>query len=490
MREGRMLGSLILAGLLLGGCAATRPEAKASATAAPRPNVIVIMADDLGYADVSAYHKGRIPTPHIDRLGREGAIFTEGYVSTPICSPSRAALMTGRHQQRYGFEYNNGPAARDAKEHLGLDPRELTLGDVMKAGGYRTGVVGKWHLGWNDEHYPTNRGFETWWGFLTGQTNFIDPEAPGAVNGAPPSKTREDGSIAQPYLQPNPLTAIVTGADRTVIPHGEWYLTEELTRQALAFIDARDERPFFLYLAHHAPHTPLQTTQKYYDRFPHIEDRAQRVYAAMVSALDDSVGEILDHLDRRGISENTIVIFLSDNGCAAYLPGLCSPEPLAGGKLTHYEGGIRVPFMMRWPAVVPAGTVHQAPVSSMDVFPTAVRAAGLPLPADRPFDGRDLVAQLQAARPDSDRQLVWRSMPLRTVRQGDWKYHRDFDGGDHLYNLRSDPRETQNLAASEPARLAELKAIYDRWEQDKVEPGWKARFTDFVFGGRRFKFPT
>lgn len=490
MRNRGVFQGCVLASLMLVGCAASQDEVGGPAARAARPNVIVIMADDLGYADVSTYHKGRIPTPHIDRLGREGVVFTQGYVSTPICSPSRAALMTGRHQQRYGFEYNNGPAARDAKEHLGLDPREITLADVMKAGGYRTGVLGKWHLGWNDEHYPTNRGFDTWWGFLTGQTNFIDPNAPEAVNGAPPSQTRDAGSIAQPYLQPNPLTAIVAGPDRTVIPHGAWYLTEELTKQAVEFIDARDERPFFLYLAHHAPHTPLQTTQKYYDRFPQIEDRAQRVYAAMVSALDDSVGEVLDHLDRRGIADNTIVIFLSDNGCAAYLPGLCSAEPLAGGKLTHYEGGIRVPFMMRWPAAIPEGTVFQAPVSSMDVFPTAVRAAGLQIPSDRPYDGRDLVAQLRAGPPDAARQLVWRSMPLRTVRQGDWKYHRDFEGNEHLYNLQADPMEARNLAETEPKRLAELKAIYDRWEEDKVEPGWAARFTDFVFGGRRFKFPT
>ena len=478
--------TLVAAGIVCAGLFATGAQARDAAKPA-RPNVIVILADDLGYADVSTYHKGRIPTPNIDRLGRDGVVFTEGYVSTPICSPSRAALMTGRHQQRYGFEYNNGPARRDADQHLGLDTREVTLGQVMKAGGYRTAAIGKWHLGWNDEHYPTNRGFETWWGFLTGQTNFIDPRAPTVVNGAPISRTRGEGTIAQPYDIVDPLNAVVKGADRTVVPHGEWYLTEELTRQAIAFIDAADDRPFFLYLAHHAPHTPFQTTLKYYDRFPHIEDKAQRVYAGMVSALDDSVGEVLDHLDRRGLGRNTIVVFLSDNGCAASLPGLCSPEPLTGGKLTHYEGGIRVPFVMRWPAALEAGRTHRAPVSSMDVFPTVVKAAGLELPKDRVYDGRDLLAQVKAGG-DAARQFVWRSTPLRTVREGDWKYHRDFDGAEHLYNLREDPKEATNLAAREPERLARLKAQYDRWEADKVPPAWEGRYTEFDFGGRHFKF--
>jgi arylsulfatase A-like enzyme len=489
MRLLRLLATSLFGLVAASGCAASRSgEQPMAPTSTARPNVIVIMADDLGYADVSIYHKGRIPTPNLDRLGREGVVFTQGYVSTPICSPSRAALMTGRYQQRYGFEHNNGPAARDAGERLGLDPAELTLGDVLKAGGYRTGVVGKWHLGSSDEHYPTNRGFETWWGFLTGQTNFIHPNAPGAVNGAPASTSREAGSIAQPVLQVSRLNAIITGPDRTVIPHGEWHLTEELTKKSIEFIDSSGDRPFFLYLAHHAPHTPLQTTQKYYDRFPNIADKGQRVYAGMVSALDDSIGDILNHLEKRGISDNTIVVFLSDNGCAAYLPGLCSPEPLSGGKLSHYEGGIRVPFLMRWPAAIPAGTVHDKPVSSLDVFPTAVKAAGLQLPADRVFDGKDLVAQVRAGASTPERQLVWRSTPLRTVRQGDWKYHRDFDGNEFLYNLRTDPKERVNLAKQEPQRLAELQAVYALWERDKKAPAWPGRFTEYDFDGRHFKF--
>jgi arylsulfatase A-like enzyme len=404
------------AAVALAGCAAGAPEAPASSNASAeqgRPNIIVIMADDLGFADVSAYRKGRIPTPHIDRLAQQGVLFTRGYVTAPICSPSRAGLMTGRHQQRYGFEYNNGPAARDFRERLGLDTREKTLGDLLKAGGYRTGVIGKWHLGAADEHYPTRRGFDEWWGFLTGQTNFIDPNAPNAVNGAPVRPAgAAGGDLSNPAAVVNPLNAIITGPDRQPVDLGQGFLTEQLTEQAIAFVDRSGDQPFFLYLAHHAPHTPLQVTRKYYDRFPQIADRESRVYAGMVSALDDGVGQLMAHLERKGLAQNTLVVFLSDNGCAAYLDGICSDEPISGGKLTYLEGGVRVPFVAKWPAGLPAGRVYDAPVSSLDILPTALAAAGVPLPADRPYDGFNLLPYLNARQaPARPAPLFWRTQP-------------------------------------------------------------------------------
>lgn len=476
----------VLAGLLLASCAPVDPTPVAPAGSA-KPNIVVIIADDLGYADVSAYHAGRIPTPNIDRLGREGVTFTQGYVTAPICSPSRAGLMTGRHQQRFGFEYNNGPAARDIGERLGLDPRERTLADLLRAAGYRTGAIGKWHLGSSDEHYPTNRGFDEFWGFLTGQTNFIRPDAPEAVNGA---EVREDasggGELERPSAVVRPANAIVTGPDRTPVDLADGYLTEQITDRALEFIDRNRDRPFFLYVAHAAPHTPLQTTRKYYDRFPGISSKPARVYAAMVSALDDQVGALLDGLASRGLDRNTIVIFLSDNGCAAYIDGLCSAAPVAGGKLTYLEGGIRVPYLLRWPARIAPGLVHARPVSTLDVVPTALAAAGTALPADRSYDGRDLLPQIASgsARP----ALFWRTKPIAAVRDGDWKFVRDLDGGEALYNLSSDPREEVNLIAREPRRAAALRADWKRWNDQMAEPGWTGRFTEFDFGGRHFKF--
>ncbi|WP_081916705.1 sulfatase [Caulobacter sp. UNC358MFTsu5.1] len=490
----RRLALLTAAALALSACAqdtgraSQTPRPRLAASERVRPNIIVIMADDLGYSDVSTYPGGRIPTPNIDRLGGEGVVFTEGYVTAPICSPSRAGLMTGRYQERFGFEYNNGPDTRDAAEHLGLAPDEITLAQVMRGGGYRTAAIGKWHLGWNDEHYPTRRGFDEWWGFLAGQSNYIDPRDPKAINVVPPPAPGAPmTSIVQPYDKTSRFTQVITGPDRQVVDVGDRYLTEEITAQAIGFIDRNKDRPFFLHLAYNAPHTPLQTTKKYYDRFPDIANSRDRVYAAMVSALDDGVGAVVDHLDRVGLGDNTIVIFMSDNGCAAYVPGLCSAQTLSGGKLTMLEGGVRVPFMMRWPRRIKPHTVHTAPISSLDVFPTVVRAAGLKSPP-RPYDGKDLMIQVADGAVWSRRPLYWRSTPIRAVREGDWKYLETYDGERLLYDLKADPRETVNLASREPQRVQALRSKLDAWESDKVAPAWKPRFVEFDFAGRHFKY--
>lgn len=456
------------------------------------PNIIVILADDLGYADVSINHPGRIPTPRINSIGQQGAVFRQGYSSAPICSPSRAALLTGRHQQRYGFEYNPGAAVRELAERRGLDTREVTLADTLRAAGYRTALIGKWHLGGSPEYYPTARGFDEFWGFLTGQTNHIRPDAPEAINAFDPVSGPGAGDLTRAWLNLNPPNRLYMGANRTPVDLGNGLLTEKLTEQAVAFIERNRSRPFFMYLAHHAPHTPLQTTAKYYDRFAHIPNRAQRVYAAMVSALDDAVGGVLDALQAAGIAENTLLVFASDNGCAAYVPGLCSAQPITGGKLTYLEGGVRVPFLMRWPARIPAGTIVDAPVSTLDVFATAMAAAGAPLPADRVYDGADLMPRLKPAASvitsDGSRPLYWRSLPIRAMRDGHWKYLRDYDGNEFLYDLRSDVRETQNRASAEPSQLQTMRQALGQWERDLVPPRWPANVITYEFDGRTFKF--
>jgi arylsulfatase A-like enzyme len=437
-----------------------------------RPNVVVILADDLGYADVSANVDPavrRFPTPNIDRLGAEGVRFTAGYVAAPVCGPSRAALMTGRYPQRYGFEFNNGPPGRDAAENLGLAPGELTIADLLGEAGYRTALVGKWHLGSNEAFYPTNRGFDEFFGFLPGGTAYIDPGLPGVHSVLMEERAAGGSGTRGKALE------LLRGANREVVDNMDRYLTDELTAEAEAFIGRNKDRPFFLYLAFNAPHTPLQVTQKYYDRFPQIDNEAQRIYAAMVSALDDGVGRVLAALDANGIAENTLVVFLSDNGCAAYIPGLCACDPLRGGKLSHFEGGVRVPFMLRWPDRVPAGTVHHLPVSALDILPTAVAAAGGRLPADRPFDGSDLVLQLQGSGLAS-RELFWWRAPMRSVRVGDWKLWTSEQGDvGYLFDLSRDPGERNNLFDTRPDKVKELSELMVRWHGDKAPPAWASR---------------
>ena len=461
------------------------PEREASTDAQP-PSIVVILADDLGYADVSTYGD-RLQTPNIDRIGREGAVFTQGYVTTPVCSPSRAALLTGRYQQRYGFEYN----ARQAPEvpDVGLIAGELTIADHLKAAGYATGIVGKWHLGFKDEHYPTNRGFDEFYGHLSGATRFINRRTQGAVSmsaddefrSRPPEDPRTD-LVVRGTEPPAPPTRragnlIVRGPEKTVVDEPA-YITDVFGDESVDFIRRHADEPFFLYSAFNAPHSPFQVTDEYYDRFPEVEHELQRIYFGMIAALDDAVGRILDALDEAGIADNTLVVFLSDNGCAGYFPGLCSCEPLSGGKLTYYEGGVRVPYLLRWPVAVAAGTTIDAPVSTLDILPTALAAAGAAAPADLELDGHDLMPLLDAsAEATGDGRFVWRNYPTVAVRSGDMKLikpNQDAPGG-FLYDLSTDVREQTDLAAERPEDVADLEAVIEDWRSITVEPAWTRR---------------
>jgi arylsulfatase A-like enzyme len=279
-----------------------------------------------------------------------------------------------------------------------------------------------------------------------------------------------------------------------VVENEDRYLTEYLGERAVEFVtrNAASDTPYFLYAAFTAPHTPLQTTKKYYDRFPHIKDDGMRVYASMIAALDDQVGAILDAVEASGESGNTIVYFMSDNGCAAYVQGICDCQPLRGGKLSHYEGGTRVPFMVKWPDRLEAGKVYREIVSTMDVFTTSLTSAGGKLPTDRVFDGVDLVpflrGQVQGIPHD---QLAWRRTPHASIRKGDWKLWKSLDGKfTYLFNLKDDLNETANLAASEPAKLKELNDAFDLWAKDLKDPAWPSRpFTNYNVCGTPFELP-
>lgn len=453
--------ALLLAGALAAGCG----DAATTAATPQARNVIVILADDLGVADVSAYFPDRIPTPHIDRIAQGGVRFDAGYATAAMCSPSRAGLLTGRYQNRFGFEYNAGSDERVEAEGLGLDPAERTIADLLRAAGLYTGMVGKWHQGSRPEFAPTARGFDEFVGFFAGSTNYIEPDLPGVINGE--SIERREGASFWKQIVRDPGSQVVNNADK--------YLTEELTREALAFLDRNRERPFFLYLAYSAPHTPLQTTQKYYDRFPQIADERLRIYAAMVSALDDGVGAVLDRLDALGLADDTLVVFLSDNGCAAYAR-LCDCS-LRGGKLTLLEGGTRIPYLMRWPRGLPAGAVYDQPVTALDVLPTALRAIGASAPDEPRRDGVDLAPFVRGTTKGAPHDtLYWRSEPLVAVRQGPWKLWESRDGAfSHLYDLSADPGEQNDLAASQPDRVRRLREDFAAWSADLVEPAWDPR---------------
>ena len=430
---------------------------------AARPNVVVIFVDDLGYCDTELYGCDEVPTPNIKRLAEEGVLFTDGYVSSPVCSPSRAGLLTGRHQQRFGHEFL--PLVFEESK-AGLPVGEVTLADAMKETGYVTGMVGKWHLGSAEEFHPINRGFDEHFGMEPGGTDYIDP-------------TREDvRSYVPPQARKQPTGKWEGRSVRTQITRGmepvieEEYLTEAFTREAVAFIEKHQERPFFLYLPYTAVHGPLQVTKKYYDRFPQIKDEARRIYAAMTSALDDGIGEVLDALEENGLEENTMVVFLSDNG--AGVADYCTNEPLRMGKQTMFEGGVRVPYAIKWPAVIPKGATYNYPVSSLDVFPTALSAAGGQLPDEGVLDGVDLVPYLTGANTSKPHeQLYWRAGKVWAIRDDNWKLIHAADRY-WLYDLDKDIGEINNLVEKRPDMLKRLAARYEQWNKGNIEPLWPA----------------
>lgn len=440
------------------------------------PNIVLIFADDLGIGDTSVYGSEVISTPYIDALARGGVRFTQGYVSHPVCSPSRAGLLTGRYQQRHGWEFN--PAGRDVQTGLSLDER--TFADELKAAGYATGMVGKWHLGHPRPHHPMSRGFDEYFGVLAGGSIYIDSRLPGVETAGRRVTVRPERG------------AVFRGFERVKVDR---YLTDVFTDEAVDFIDRHRDEPFFLYLSHTTPHTPLQATARYLDRYRHIEDQRTRVYAAMVASLDDSVGRVVEKLKAIGQYENTLIVFLSDNGCAGYIGGACSNAPFAGFKRYHQEGGIRVPFIMSWPGHLPAGIVYENPVISLDLLATFTAAAGGPKTTEDSVNLLPFLTGEQSGRPHE--YLYWRSGPTTAIRDERWKlirYNRSElqrsdlnatgrldppEGGwptdsPHgqvalLYDLREDPGETTNLADQHPEIVGRLTEEHAKWASELQE---------------------
>ncbi|PWR18103.1 sulfatase [Zavarzinia compransoris] len=458
-----------------------------------RPNVIVILADDLGFNDVGFYGGGRVPTPNIDRLAREGVNFPAGYAGNATCAPSRAALMTGRYPTRFGFEFTPAPIGlarvighfdstapvkpvyheeREAEtppfETMGLPVTEITIARLLRDAGYHTLHLGKWHLGETREFQPNAHGFDESLGFYSGASLFMDPKDPEAVNA---------------YQDFDPIDRFLWAA----LPYGvRWnggdmfrpkgHMTDYLTDEAVTAIGRNRNRPFFMYLAYNAPHTPLQATKADYDAVAGIADHTERTYAAMLLSLDRNVGRVLAALKQAGIDDRTLVVFTSDNGGAHYVGIDGLNKPYRGWKASFFEGGIRVPFFMRWPGHLPAGSTYGAPISHFDIFATAAGAAGVPVPADRPIDGVDLLPFLTGARGGRPHErLFWRSGPYEVVQAGDWKLQlTNLPPRDWLFDLKADPAERHDVAAANPEKVAELKAMLAAFRQEQVKPLWPA----------------
>ena len=409
------------------GAPAQPPPARAR-----KPNIVLIVSDDQGYADVSCYdHPPEVSTPHTDRLAQEGARLTDGYAGAWVCAPTRAGLLTGRYQQRFGFY--EAPDSR-----TGMPTSEITVADLLKEEGYATGVFGKWHLGLEPPYRPLQRGFDEFYGFLGhGGHDYFEL-----------GTTDEQTSIYR--------------NDQMIADTG--YLTDNLARESVSFVERHHEEPFFLYLPFSAVHWPLQAPEADIGRF-NTGDQERDTYLAMLLRMDEAVGAVLDALERTGVDQDTLVFFFSDNGGAR--KNRADNGALRDCKHSPYEGGIRVPFLVRWPGMVPAGTVCEEPTICLDIMPTACAAAGIELPRDREYDGRNMLPALrgEAAEPLHE-ALFWKDDGGQwAVRAGDWKLLGNRLGEVELYNLDADLSETQNLLAQHPTVAESLRQQYDAWTE-------------------------
>ena len=444
----KILSPLTAAFLILGlfaGCDATSQP----------PNLIILFSDDAGYADFGFHGSDLIRTPHLDRLASSGARFTNGYVTASVCSPSRAGLLTGRYQQRFGHELNL-PGMRDPgvpDSARGLPLSERTIADWLNDAGYATGLIGKWHLGLEDHFHPTRRGFDEFFGMRKGSGPYFTGT----------NQTIEDGITP---VHPDSLV----------------YLTDEFGNRAVDFIERHASDPFFLFVSFTTPHTPLHAREDLLTgELPRFETDVRARYSAMMRSLDDNVGRILAALDDRGLRDNTLVFFANDNGGAMPFNGSLN-APLRGAKGTALEGGNRVPFVMSWPGRIPANSVLEDPVITLDVLPTFLAASGTLLPSDRSFDGSDLMPYMtdpQHAAPHDT--LFWKMQWGAAVRAGNWKLVRTPADEHWLFNLDDDLSESNDISAEYPDQVATLRRSLEAWESTHPAPiwlindGWHAR---------------
>ena len=463
------------------------------------PNIVFILLDDVGYNDISTFGGGiaggRLQTPHIDSIAENGAHFLQAYSGSGTCAPSRAMLMTGRYGTRTGFDYTPMPrkmagfmsvmqnagnrkniaekfvydrAADNSNplfEDMGLPGSELTIAEVLQEQGYHTVHIGKWHLGRGEESQAIAQGFDE--SLMMHSAFYLPVDDPNVVNAEITTDPLDK------FLWTTSQYSATFNGGEPFEPGG--YLTDWWTDESLRVIEANKNRPFFLYLAHWGLHTPLQATKDDYEAVGDIEPHSLRVYAAMMRALDRSVGRIKQKLEEEGLAENTIIMISSDNGGPSYISLPEINAPYRGWKVTLFEGGIRVPFFMEWPAHIAQGTEVDMPVAHIDLMPTLASVAGATLPDDIIIDGQNILpaalGQGTITRPND--ALFWQSGDYQVVRAGDWKLQSDgIQGKTWLFDLATDPTEQINLAEKRPEKVAELQALLDEHHKDAVKSIW------------------
>ncbi len=448
-----------LGGLGATGMGAAPPMPPA---AGERPNVVIILSDDQGWGDVGCYGAEDAQTPHLDALAASGVRLLDFYANAPMCSPTRAALLTGRYPYRCGvpFVVDSRPGKR------GLAGDEITIAEILRGQGYRTGLIGKWHLGSHRDSLPNNQGFDDFFGFRAGCVDYYSHRFYWGLGAGLPSfhdLWRNEREIDE------------SGA----------YATDLITRESVRFIEEQGGGPFFLVVSYNAPHYPMHAPREYLERFPPDMDPERRMHLALCAAMDDGIGRIAATLERKGLRENTLVFFQSDNGATiedrAGLGG--RNAPFRGFKFSLFEGGIRVPAVASWPGVLPAGETRSQPAASMDLFPAIAALCAADPPAARVIDGRNIWPMLAENAPSPHERLFWKRYDQAAVREGDWKLvvngilalgeEHALQGRDRVFlsNLAEDPREIRNLAGREPRIVENLRRKLRQWELDVQSGG-------------------
>lgn len=464
-------------------------------TAPNKPNIILILADDLGYGDISLHGNDLIKTPNIDGIAQAGVDFTRGYVSASVCAPSRAAMLTGQYQQRFGFEFltdpfENLPRTRvsdferfgneaDFKawyqpstsiKERGLDPSVKTVANYMKEDGYATAVIGKWHMGMHPRFDPKYFGFDQCYGIL-GAGSLYAPLGDERI-----VESRHDWDFADFTAWQNMYYYVQENGKQSV-PEGKPYLTDYFADKAVQYIEKNKKNRFFLHLAFTAPHGPFQAQKTYYDKLSHIKDHNKRVYYAMIQNLDDAIGKVKEKLAKEGLLENTLIVFASDNGGATYTRA-CNNQPFYGGKMSDFEGGLVVPFMMQWSGHIKPNTKYANSVSLLDIVPTVLSATNSALTASVPLDGVNLIPFLDEKQVTNKKPhdvLYWRTGFLRAIQKDSFKLQiNEHDNYRSLHNIVTDPSEKDNLFDKYPEKVQELDAAWQKWNKDLPAPKWSS----------------
>ncbi len=418
-----------------------------------KPNIVIIYADDMGWGDVAYHGVDDILTPNIDALASSGVYFTQAYVSSSICSPSRCGLLTGVYQQRF----TDGQNSRDNDPNIDLFKKQKMLPEILKTAGYYSGIIGKWHLGADESLRPNQRGWDEFYGFLNGSHSFYKAEKKF-------TRIRE----YWPIFRNNEMVDY------------DGYTTEVFTNEAIDFIQGNHPKksgnPFCLYLAYNAVHFPWEVPDKYIQRVAHIESRQRRLFAGMVLAMDDGIGQLIEELDKQGLTDNTIVFFISDNGSPqGQLGDMSSTGPFRGWKGDCLEGGIRIPYIIKWPGVIKPGSKYEQPVTNLDVLPTIASYIGLKKQRKYAFDGVDLLPYLKGEKAEDEgphESLYWKRGKDMAIRHGDWKLvleDHNAEKDSMLFNLANDKGERNNLYEAMPQKVNELRALYKKWEQELAE---------------------